>query len=123
MSSLEQAQPYALCMEDGCGAEFVDREAMSAHLKETMQPTERSQVFSIGLVARGHRAQVVNLTPEERQAFRVRLAISTLVDELYDDLDRQVRFGDFTEEEVAEGLKWFDLRDGWTDYIEEGDGE
>lgn len=112
-------QPYARCTEDGCGLEFVDREAMSAHLKETLQPTEKSQVFSTGLVARGHRAQVVNPTPEERQSSRVRAAIGSALDSLYEELDDDVRRGRFTEEEVASEMRWFDLGDGWDDYISE----
>lgn len=116
------AHPYARCTEEDCGLEFVNREAMSAHLKETVAPTTTSKVFTTGLLARGHRATVVNPTPEEQQASRVRSAIDSALDDLYSELDRELDRGRFTQEEVREGLRWFDLSDGWDSYIEEGGG-
>lgn len=104
------AQPYAKCKD--CDLDFVDRDAMSAHLSETVAPTGEA-----GIVARGHRAVVVNPTEEERRASRVRMAISDALDkaceELWDDVER----GYFTAAEVTAEMWAYDLDTAWEEYV------
>lgn len=110
-------QPYAICKAENCGLEFANKEAASAHSRATMAPTSR-----VGLVASGHPYVVVNPTPEEVQERRVRSAIESALEDLYSEIDDQVRRGDFTEAEVTEQMRWFDLGDGWDDYTTGGEG-
>jgi hypothetical protein len=59
------------------------------------------------------------VTTEERKQ-RVRNAIERGLDDFYTRLDLGVSRGDFTEKEVKEQLAFYDLEDGWDEYIEEG---
>lgn len=107
-------KPYAKCQE--CSAEFADRDAVSAHGRDTMTPTGEA-----GIVARGHRVSIVNPTEAEQRASRVRMRIEDALQSAYEDLYELVEKGDFTAAEVAAEMWVFDLRDGWDDYVAEGD--
>lgn len=51
---------------------------------------------------------------------RVRSVIERGLDRLYEGLDLGVSSGDFTDEEVREQMVFYDLSDGWDDYVAEG---
>lgn len=108
------AQPYATCQD--CGVDLADRDAVTAHGRETMAPTGE-----VGVIARGHRVSIVNPTEAERRASRVRSEVGYLLDNLYDDLYERVERGDFTASDVTDNLWPFDLRDGWDEYVSEAE--
>lgn len=106
---MDASGAYAKCQD--CGVDLADRDALNAHTKATMAPTGEA-----GITARSHRVQVINPTEDEMRASRVRSAIDRALDDLYTELDERVRRGDFSEEQVTEQIRWFDLTDGWDEY-------
>ena len=104
------AQPYAKCQD--CGIDLADRDAVTAHGRDTMAPTNE-----LGVVARGHRVSIVNPTDEERRVSRVRVALGDALDraceELWDDVER----GYFTADEVKAEIWAFDLDIAWDEYV------
>jgi len=122
MTAEPTTDKYAICLD--CGVEHEDREAMLVHGKETSAPVDPPEH---GVVARGHRSRVVNPTPEEVQASHVRYtvgrAIQDAVEEAYEDLDREIRRGGITKEEVDKELRGYpDFSDGWDEWWDEGKG-
>lgn len=111
-------QLYARCLEEGCGLEFADPEAAREHSKATMAPaTDRGP----GVIAAGHRYQVLNMPPEEQQVRRVREAIERALEGLYEELDYQgVQEGRFTAKELREQMEFYDLGIGWDEWVREG---
>lgn len=109
MTSPTTEKPYGKCQD--CGVDLADRDAVSAHGRETMAPTGEP-----GIVARGHRVSIVNPTDAERRAGRVRACIADALEDAYEDLYRYVERGEFTAADVTAEMWVFDLRDGWDDY-------
>lgn len=105
-------KPYATCQD--CGVDLADRDAVTAHGRDTMAPTGEP-----GIVARGHRVSIVNPTEAEQRASRVRMSVTDALDSAYEDIYDRVERGEFTAAEVTENLWMFDLRDGWDDYVAE----
>lgn len=103
-------KPYATCQD--CGIDLVDRDAVTAHCRDTMAATGEP-----GIIKRGHRVRIVNPTEAEQRASRVRLAVSDALDSAYEDIYDRVERGEFTAAEVTENLWQFDLRDGWDEYV------
>ena len=115
-------QPYARCVEEGCGAEFADREAASKHLEETRRTVTNAELLAAGgVLALSHAYRVINPTPEERRRQHIDSEIDSLLEELYHELDQKVSRGDFTVEEVKERMRYFDLDEGWDEYMAGGD--
>lgn len=104
--------PYAECQD--CDAKFADRDAVTAHQRDTMTPTGEE-----GITARSHRAMVVNPTDAERRESRLRWRISDGLDALYNSLYEEVERGTHTVEEIREAMWPFDLLDGWDQYAED----
>jgi hypothetical protein len=105
---------YATCQD--CGVDLADRDAMTAHFRDTSAPTGEP-----GVTARSHRVRVVNPTEAEQQARQVRLRVQDALDEAFDALYEWVQRGDFTAAEVTKELSYFDLPDGWDEYVAEGE--
>lgn len=103
---------YAKCAD--CDVDLADRDAVSAHGRKTMAPTGEQ-----GVVARGHRVNIVNPTDEERRAGRVRWAIGDALERLYERLHEAVERNEFTAADVKAEMWAFDLADGWDDYAAE----
>ena len=102
---------YAECRD--CDAILADKDAVSAHAKETMTPTGQP-----GVTARSHGWRVVTPTPEEVTQRRISNLVGNAIEdamiEAIDDLRRSVDRGDITEDEVREGLRHYpDFRDAW----------
>lgn len=112
----ETTEAYAKCVD--CGIELADRDAITAHGRETMAPTGET-----GIVARGHRVSIVNPTEAERRESRLRMHIADALDDLYDALYERVDRDEFTAEEISKAMWVFDLRDGWDDYASENDDD
>lgn len=118
---IETEKVYAKCQE--CGVDLADRDAVSAHGKETMAPTPTSEVFSTGVVARGHRVSIINPTETEKRASRVRRAVSDALETAYEEIFEGVERQEFTAAEVTANLWMFDLHDGWANYVGENEDE
>lgn len=111
---VETEKPYAKCVD--CDLDLADRDAMNAHLHDTVAPTGEA-----GVTARGHSARVVNPTEAEQRASQVQMRVQDALEAAYEDLHERVDLGEFTAAEVAENLWMFDLRDGWDSYTAEDD--
>lgn len=119
MSAATTTQPYAICTTDGCGVEHADREAMREHQKATMAPTGEP-----GVVARSHSSRVVNPTPEEVKQSIIRHTVGRAITDAqgraFGDLDREIRSGRVTEEDVTAELRNYpDFDDAWDEYRRE----
>lgn len=119
MSAATTTHPYAICTTDGCGVEHADREAMREHQKQTMAPTGEP-----GVVARSHSSRVVNPTPEEVKQSIIRHTVGRAITDAqgraFGDLDREIRSGRVTEEDVTAELRNYpDFDDAWDEYRRE----
>jgi hypothetical protein len=112
--SLTVEKPYGKCQD--CGIDLADRDAVSAHGRETMAPTGEP-----GIVARGHRVSIVNPTEGEMRASRVRIRVADALSEAVESIYESVERGEFTADEVSAELWAFPLEDAWDDYVAEVD--
>lgn len=106
---------YAKC--EDCGLDLADRDAVTAHGRDTMTPTGATS----GITASGHRVSIVNPTESEIQASRVRMKIQDALDSAYEDLYDSIERGEFTAEQVKAEMWVFDVADGWDDYVAEAE--
>jgi hypothetical protein len=107
-------RPYGKCQD--CDIDLADRDAVTAHGRETMAPTNES-----GIIARGHRVRIINPTEAEQRASTVRMRLGDALDDACESLYERVERGEFTAAEVSEHLWMFDLRDQWDDYVAEAE--
>lgn len=103
------AKPYAQCND--CAEAFNDRAAIDAHMSATFEAGK----------GRSHSIRVVNPTPEELEARRLRRLVADEVDNAIDSamnrLDDIIAGGEITEKQVARELaSWPDFADAWEEY-------
>lgn len=101
-------QPYAECKD--CDQKFVDRESMSQHLKDTVDPANTS-----------HKATVVNPTEEEMRMAQVGRVIAGALYDAVEYMSNHVDRGEVTAEEIKAQLRYFDLAIEWDEYLEENE--
>jgi len=100
---------YAICLDGD--AEHADRDAMYAHHEETLRS---------GGTGSSHRGRVVNPTPEEVEARRIRHIVNSAIEDAmhdaFEDLDRQIRRGTVTEQAITDELSRTDFADAWDEW-------
>jgi len=107
---------YAICLD--CPEEFANNAEMSSHFESTLKSSRGSGGGS------SHSCRVVNPTPEEAVARRVRsdvmYSISSAMDEAFNSLFGQVERGELTTGQVSSVLADYpDFGDGWLEYVAE----
>lgn len=115
------AQPYAVCLADGCGVEFANREEASQHGSDTMTATSPEEQAR-GVMARGHGYRVVNPTDEEIARGRIHDEMETALEDFCSSVDRLVERGTVTPGHVKAALRGYaDFQDAWDDWMQEAD--
>ncbi|AWN07775.1 hypothetical protein HOT31_gp104 [Microbacterium phage Hendrix] len=107
-------QPYGTCLT--CGEVIQTSEDATAHLSKTF---DESKAVRGDLSATSHRVQGTNPDRASRIQSFVDQEIEDALENLYEELDREVTRNNLTEEELTEALRdaSADLVDGWKRYI------
>jgi hypothetical protein len=113
MSTTTDMKPHSRCLD--CPEEFDTHEAAREHRAATSKTRDTEHGPKTG----SHRTQVVNPTDAEKRKSRVQGAIESAIDSALSDLDDRVYREEFTEDEIAEALRHWDLSDAWREYTEE----
>jgi len=114
----QDTKPYAVC--NTCGTDLQTPAEQREHMDATMKATGE-----LGITARSHSTTVVNPTPEEVEARRLRGVVESATEralnELCERLDDDVRRGRITEQQVTEQLRGYpDFSDAWADWLANG---
>lgn len=118
-------EPYARCLEDGCGFVADTKEQMSEHSSSSMKPTGQS----IGVTASGHRYQVENPSREDAIRRAVALeedyAMESAATEFVDAVYRLHERDGVSLAELTAAVKSSEFSEVWAEYIadEEDDEE
>lgn len=118
MHTTEQsAGPYARC--NTCGLDLPTKDEQRSHMDETFKAAEAADPNA----ARSHSTSVVNPTPEEVEASRLRRIVEREIERAVEDccerLEDEVRRGRITEEQVTKELRsYYDFADAWADWLQ-----
>lgn len=105
---------YAKCTT--CGIDLATPADAEQHRHETFEAARNTP----GAETRGHATRVVNPTPEEVAAGRVRQVVEDALHEAMGRLDDLVDSGIVTTAQVTEELRWFsDFSDEWDEWLQE----
>lgn len=111
-------KPYARC--NTCGVDLPTKDAQRAHMDATMAEARQANPNTKSLSS--HSTRVINPTPEEVEANRVRRLVESAVERATEDccqeLDDEVSRGRLTNEQVKEELRHYsDFADAWDEWV------
>lgn len=123
----KEGEPYARCVEDGCGFVADTKEEMSAHTKATMKPTGQFD----GVTARSHSYRELN--PSREDAIRREVmheaddALESALEEFVSALSRLHTREGVTLAELTAAVKSatpsHEWDEAWAEYVSENEDE
>lgn len=118
-------EPYARCLEEGCGFVADTKETMSEHSSSTMRPTGET----VGITEQGHRYRVLNPSREDALRHAVMRAaddaLESAAQEFCDDVYNIHTRDGISLAELTSAVGASEFSNAWAEYIsgEEEDHE